>query len=208
MEVTRLAGDDDGGKLGQIIGAAQAVFLEQGYAATTMDAVARRAGVSKATLYAYFEGKDALFLEMVRRGRRDLGDAVRSIVAAPDIDPLEALRLAGLRFLRFITLPAKLTLFRAVIGESQRFPQIGGQIFGAGRNEILDVFTAALRRCDASGALRVPDPEEAARQYLSLIKGDLQLRALLDPTLVVTEEQVERNVGNGLALLRSHYRPA
>ena len=202
------AAEDDGGKLGQILGAARDVFLEQGYAAATMDAVARHAGVSKATLYAYFAGKDALFIEVVRRGRSALTEPIRSIVAAPDIDALEGLRLAGLQFLRFITDPSALTLIRVVIGEVQRFPELGGLIFSAGRSEILDIFADAFRRCEAAGALTIPAPDEAARQYLALIKSELQFRCLLDPTGTLTEDQLIRNVDSAVALMKSHYRPA
>ncbi|HLY56330.1 MAG TPA: TetR/AcrR family transcriptional regulator [Stellaceae bacterium] len=202
------AGEDDGGKLGQILAAARSVFLEQGYAAATMDAVARCAGVSKATLYAYFEGKDALFIEMVRRGRRELTEPIRSIAATPDLDAIESLRRAGLHFLRSITHPDALTLIRVVIGEVQRFPELGGLIFSAGRSEILDIFAAALERCNATGALHVPDPDEAARQFLALIKSDLHLRCLLDPTVVATDDRLVHNVDAAIALMKSHYRPA
>jgi AcrR family transcriptional regulator len=199
--------EDDSGRVRRILDAAHAVFLEQGYAGTTMDAVARNAGVSKATLYVYFDGKDALFTAMVERARRRLSEAVRGITTSTGTAPLERLRRAGLEFLRFVVSPSALTLFRAVIAETQRFPLLGGQVFNLGRNEILDVFADALRHCDTSGALRIPDPEEAARQFLALVKSDLHLRCLLEPGLLVTEERLDQNVDSALALLRSHYRP-
>ena len=204
VEATQL---DDGGKVGQILNAARGVFLEQGYANASMDMVAKHAGVSKATIYAHFESKDALFTAMVQRARRSLADSVRHIATTPDIDAVEALRLAGRQFLRFVTDPAALTLFRAVIGETQRFPQLGNVVFNAGRNETLDLFTDAFQRCDAAGTMRVADPREAAKQYLSLIKSDTHMGCLLDPRQTLSEEQIVLNVDKALAVLQSHYRP-
>jgi AcrR family transcriptional regulator len=203
----RATGDDEGGKLGQILAAAHAIFLDLGYAATSMDAVSRHAGISKATLYAYFDSKDALFTEMVKQGKHRLTEAVRSISAETGIDGLEALRRAGQEFLRFATSPDALALFRTMIGETSRFPQLGGLIFNVGRSEVLEVFIEALRRCDAEGSLRVPDPEAAARQFMALVKSDLQLRCLLDASLTVTEEQLESNAAGAVALMKGHYRP-
>lgn len=51
----------------EILDAATTVFGEQGFARTRLEDVAKRAGVSKGTLYLYFDSKDALFREMVRR---------------------------------------------------------------------------------------------------------------------------------------------
>ena len=59
---------DAGPKARAILDAAGALFLDEGYPAVSMDAVARRAGVSKATLYAHFESKEALFAAIVAAG--------------------------------------------------------------------------------------------------------------------------------------------
>jgi len=75
-------------KAEQVLEAASSIFCEQGYGSASMDAIARQAGVSKATLYAHFAGKDQLFAAIV-------GAACRShsqTLAAPDIDRLEVRR--------------------------------------------------------------------------------------------------------------------
>src|SRR4051794_1559687 len=88
-------------KARQIIGAAGRVFMEQGYGATSMDAVAREAGVSKATLYAHFSSKERLFAEMIAsRCLEHSGMLARSTVDVADARA--ALRQFGRKFLDIV----------------------------------------------------------------------------------------------------------
>jgi TetR/AcrR family transcriptional repressor of mexJK operon len=55
------------GKAESILAAAKRMFLEGGFGAVSMDAIAREAGVSKATVYAHFAGKEELFGAVIGR---------------------------------------------------------------------------------------------------------------------------------------------
>ena len=202
-----LGGEGPGGKIGQILDAARHLFLELGYAGTSMDAVAKYAGVSKATLYVHFDNKDRLFAEVVAAARSSLHRAIAAIAEEEHADPAETLRLIGRQFLRFVTTPAVLTLFRAVIGETQRFPHLGQTIFQAGSNDMLDLITASIAQANARGLLRVPDPKMAARQFIALTKSDLHLRCLLEPVFLASEADIARNVDAAVAMFMSHYGP-
>jgi len=202
-----LLGLQPSGKVGLILDAAQHIFLEQGYGSTSMDAVAKRAGVSKATLYVHFENKEQLFAEVVQVARSGLREAIAAIAEDEQIDPSETLRLIGEQFLRFVTTPGVLTLFRAVIGETQRFPQLGSTIYQAGSNDMLDSITRSIARAAERGLLVVPDPKMAAAQFIALTKSDLHLRCLLDPSFLASEIDIERNVEAAVAVFMSHYGP-
>jgi len=199
------SGDGPGGKIGQILDAARHLFLEQGYGGTSMDAVAKQAGVSKATLYVHFDNKDRLFAEVVAVARSSLHRSIAAIADDEQTDPAETLRLIGRQFLRFVTTPAVLTLFRAVIGETQRFPHLGQTIFQVGSNEILDLISASIAQAHARGLLRVPDAKKAAGQFIALTKSDLHLRCLLEPAFRASEQDIARNVDAAVALFMSHY---
>src|ERR1700761_9598484 len=76
-----------GRKAEQIYAAARSIFMESGYEAASMDAVAARAGVSKATIYVHFEGKRALFEAIIRRHTESLF----SLMQMPEkVDDLKA----------------------------------------------------------------------------------------------------------------------
>ena len=199
--------DGSGGKVGQILAAARHLFLEQGFGSTSMDAVAKRAGVSKATLYVHFENKERLFAEVVGQARARLRDALIAITGQEQADPAETLRLIGQQFLHFVTAPAALTLFRAVIGETQRFPELGRTIFQTGSNDMLDLITGCIAAAAARGALVVENPKLAAGQFLALTKSDLHLRCLLEPSFLASEADIQRNVNAAVAVFMSHYGP-
>ena len=196
-----------GGKVGLILEAAHHIFLEQGYGNTSMDAVAKRAGVSKATLYVHFENKEQLFAEVVTRARAGVKRVIAVIAEEERDDPAETLRLIGWAFLQFVTTPGVLTLFRAVIGETQRFPALGATIHQAGSNDMLAVIAGAIARATDRGLLAVPDPMMAAAQFIALTKSDLHLRCLLDPEFRAGAADIERNLEAAVAMFMSHYGP-
>ena len=72
----------------ELLEAALDLFVERGYAATRLEDVARRAGVSKGTLYLYYENKEELFKAVVRENAgRHLQDAFREVEAYTEIEP-------------------------------------------------------------------------------------------------------------------------
>jgi TetR/AcrR family transcriptional repressor of mexJK operon len=200
-------GENPAGKVRQILAAARHLFLEQGYGDTSMDAVAKRAGVSKATLYVHFENKERLFAEVIFEARSRLRAEIEAIARDGEADPAETLRLIGQQFLRFVTAHDALTLFRAVIGETRRFPKLGQTIFQTGSNEMLDLIAGCIADAAKRGALRVENPRQAAGQFLALTKSDLHLRCLLEPSVVAEEADILRNVDAAVAVFMSHYGP-
>jgi AcrR family transcriptional regulator len=81
----------------ELTSAALALFVEKGYAATRLDEIAERAGVSKGTLYLYFESKEALFKSVIREGVVPAIEAGEAMAGANGADPAALLRaiLAG-----------------------------------------------------------------------------------------------------------------
>ena len=109
-----------------VLDAAAELFLAQGYG-VSMDAVAKRAGVSKATLYAHFPGKEALFRAMVAEKCDRMSEEARALADhAGEIRP--ALEQLGLTVLRFLVSPSVLAVHRIVLAEV-----VLGDPEGAGR---------------------------------------------------------------------------
>ena len=152
--------------------------MAHGYGAVSMDAVARAAGVSKATLYAYFSSKDQLFATII-------GEACQQKFALGELLPADAtdIRLAlvafGSRLLRFFLEERALAIHRVVIAESTRFPELGRAFYDNGPAALLGILSTWLTEQTAVRRLAVTDPVTAAEQFVSLLKTSVYLRASL-----------------------------
>jgi TetR/AcrR family transcriptional regulator, mexJK operon transcriptional repressor len=171
---------DDGGnaKARQILAAARKVFMKEGYGAASMDAIARRATVSKATLYAHFDGKDALFAALMVVECRHLSDLIgRRALDEPDIR--KALLRVALDFNNLLCSGDGLTMYRIVVAEVPRFPELGRIFYESGPNIMIDRIADILRNANERGLLKLRDPRIAAIQFISLIRGELHLTRIL-----------------------------
>jgi TetR/AcrR family transcriptional regulator, mexJK operon transcriptional repressor len=175
----RTAGrEEPRGKAEAVLAAAERAFLASGFGAVTMDRVAREAGVSKATVYAHYHGKEELFGAVVA----DLSKRRFHGFSAEALDPcdIEAslLTIAG-RFLDLVLSPEAIALNRILIGEVTRFPVLGEVFWAAGPERTRVQIEAFLRRADAAGSLSIADPRLAAEQFVALARGEIHLRSLL-----------------------------
>jgi TetR/AcrR family transcriptional repressor of mexJK operon len=183
--------DADSPKRQAVIEAAGALFIAQGYGAVSMDAIARAAGVSKATLYAHFASKDKLFATII-------SEACEQHVAMgglpPDLsdDLAGALTALGQRTLRFLLEPERLAIHRVVIAESMRFPELGRAFYEGGPVFFRKAFNAWLVAQDTAGRLAVPDPAMASDQFIGMLRGPgVFLRASLGLPPPPTDAEID-----------------
>lgn len=173
--------DDASPKRRAVLDSAARLFMAEGYAAVSMDAVARAAQVSKATLYAHFPGKDALFAEIVGNNCRRMQDEMASAAQAGTGHALApALAALGARWLRFLLEPRVRALHRVVVAECIRAPELARAFYTAGPQALRHWLAGWLEEQAARGQLRPgTDTAQAADQFLALLRGDLFLRATL-----------------------------
>jgi TetR/AcrR family transcriptional repressor of mexJK operon len=162
-------------KHARMLKVATRVFLERGYDATSMDAVALSAGVSKATIYSHFASKRALFVaiidSLVQRMLRDIDR-----VAVDEIPPAQMLERFGRAYLDLALAARSLALHRLVVVEAARTPGLGKVIY---RNGPMPLVAALATYLERQPALMVRDPRLAAEQFLGMVLGHAQLRLLL-----------------------------
>ena len=162
----------------RILAAARTLFLKLGYGDTSMDAIARHAAVSKATLYSHFAGKDALFAALVVTECRHLSDEIgRRALDEPDIR--DALLRVADDFNNLLCTGYGLTMYRIVVAEVPRFPELGRIFYDSGPTVMIDRIATILRRATERGLLKVRDPRIAAIQFISLVRGELHLTRVL-----------------------------
>lgn len=154
----------------RILEAARDLFLEQGYAATSMDQVAGRARISKTTLYTRFPSKEALFESTIRWRCSEHG-----MVFTPDsfaeLPIAEALVAIARRFLDLLDSPEAARVEQVIIGESVRFPEIARIFVEAAPAQTIQTVSAFMAHAMAQGKLTSGDPVLMARHFLMVVKA-------------------------------------
>jgi AcrR family transcriptional regulator len=196
----------NGRKLDQVLHAARQLFFKQGFAATTMEAVAKEAGVSKATLYAYFENREKLFGAAVG-ALDDYYTAPLISGAAMPGDIREKLLTFARDILDLLLHPQTIAAYRTVVSESARFPEISEAFYVNGARRLLDRLEGFFAAAMATGALRPAPPDRAAEQFIGVIRGDLMLRALLGVKSKQTSGDADAIIASGVDMFYRAYRP-
>ena len=153
-------------KTAAILDGAMQVFLEQGYAGTTMDKVASAAGVSKPTVYNHFQDKEALFNALMEKlviekewARCPLD--LQNFSSEPPNIVLK--RIANEVLDNCNSSSEQITFVRLVIGESGRFPELSRSFVANMDKSILGALTEYF------ASLNVPTPDVAARMFMGTI---------------------------------------
>lgn len=188
-------------KRGLIVAAATSLFLEQGYDRTSLAQVAERAGVSRATLFKQFATKASLFDAIVTASwsTADEGES------PPAGDLVVGLTTLGRRYAALLRQPQMGDLFRIVIAELPRFPELARAQFAHGKLPYFDSVAAYLRaECDA-GTARVADVELATTQFLGMVSNHVFWPALLVPGWELADARVTEVVDEAVRTFVARY---
>jgi TetR/AcrR family transcriptional regulator, mexJK operon transcriptional repressor len=162
----------------QILTGAALVFAADGYEGASMARIAAIAGVSKGTLYNHFDSKAELFSAYVGETcSRNLAQVFDS--ANHDGDPAEVLRGIGERMVRMMLSDVGLTIYRVVIAEAAKFPDLARGFFESGPARAIQFLAEWLAEETRRGRLAVPDSAFAAEQFFNLCQTRLVLRRRL-----------------------------
>nr|WP_315396869.1 TetR/AcrR family transcriptional regulator [uncultured Duganella sp.] len=142
----------------ELLAAALAQFVERGYAATRLEDVAKRAGVSKGTLYLYFTNKEELFKAVVRENIvHPIGEAEQDVAVFEGHSGV-LLRTILMSWWEEICCTHLAGITKLMMAEGQNFPELAKfyneEVVERGRNLI----TSVLMRGIARGEFRPVDP--------------------------------------------------
>lgn len=188
----------------QILRGAATVFAADGYEGASMAQIAAAAGVSKGTLYNYFETKAALFTCYVREEcDRNLGHIFDG--ADHDGDPAAVLRGIGQRMVRMMLSDVGLAIYRVVIAEAAKFPDLAAGFFAAGPARAIDFMATWLAEETQRGRLAVADPAFAAEQFFNLCQTRLVLRRKLEMLADPPAQDIDRVVDAAISMFLRTY---
>ena len=159
---------------GTILSTSRDVFLRHGFTDTSMDSIAQRSGVSKTTLYAHFESKEALFNQVVVDAVLEHGDDAASLFDFADEHGLRPrLVTLGLRIAAMLLNPEAVALMRLCVVEGTRMPRVSYEALAAARSNLLEATAGFFAEQGI-----VPS-REAAELFIVLTMRNLQLEAML-----------------------------
>ena len=182
----------DPGKRKAILNAAAALFFERGIGATTMEAVAERASVSKMTVYKHFPDKPALLTAVFDRNLKAIEPPELSEKGSAS--PLDRLTDYGERLVMFLTRPEIVRTGRAMAASAGDHPELAAAFFAAGPAAVLGRVASYLASIRERETLNLPDAAMAAEQLVSAWLGADQLRQSLGVGGPPSAEAVSRRV--------------
>lgn len=184
----RVAGQIDLAKGEAILDAAVEVLGERGLAAS-MEEVARRAGVSKQTIYNHYGSKAELIRALVDRRVADITAPLETPGA--DERPEEALAGFARTMLQAIISPRSMAMMRLYIQGAGEAPDLARAVFEAGPKASRGRLAAFLAQETADGRLAIDDPAMAAEFFAGMVVGAYQLAGLLGVDRGLTEAQID-----------------
>ncbi len=195
---------DNTGKREAILESANKVFLEVGFGAASMDAIANEAQVSKQTVYNHFGSKEELFAAMVRTSCDNMTLAFAE--AAKDGNPEKTLRAIARHFMNVVFSEEKLAMHRILMAEVPRFPELGRVYYQSGpaiiRKFLADYFVEQNKR----GTLKVNNPQFTAEQFISMVTC-CRLRSELGVEPPPNDDEKQRYIDNAVTIIIKACRP-
>lgn len=176
-----------------ILDAAAAVFLEEGYERACIDHVIARIGGSKRTIYNEFGSKEGLFAEVIRV------HTARAVATLPDTEAegrtvREALVDFGLSLMRVLMSPGSQALYRVVMAECRKFPELGRVYYDGGPGEARSRLMRLLAEYERRGEVALKDHGLAAEALLSMLRGNQHMQAVLGLRAPLTAAEIRRIV--------------
>jgi TetR/AcrR family transcriptional regulator, mexJK operon transcriptional repressor len=167
----------DESKRAIIVDAARSAFFDFGYSGTSIEEIARRAGVSKVTVYNRFGDKQALFVAAVERECTDMETSLRLDIDWPDTLRAQLVRY-GEAMLAFLNRPKLIRFDNMLSGEMERHPELGLLFLNAGPRRMMHGLVSVIKGGIAREEIAVADPQMAAELMGGMFKGfaDLERR--------------------------------
>lgn len=159
-------------KRAAIMAAATKIFLQNGYAATSMDAIAKEAPVSKATLYNHFHDKKDLFISAIQERCKVLMDAIRQSPTITQSAEDSLTRIAEV-FVDLIFHPDALTVNRLLCAESNQFPELPKLYYELAARPAVETLAVYLQGLHDNKILNIPDSYLGAAIFLGMLKGEM-----------------------------------
>lgn len=189
-----------------LLRAAAELFLEQGYVATSIDAIIDRAGGSKRNIYKEFGNKEGLFTAIVAESaEKALSTLVADESEGPDLR--ETLTAFGQHLFAVYMSPAVIGIYRIAVAEANRFPDLVGSFYDQGPGRTTVRLAEVLEFANRRGEIQTDDCQRVAGHFVSMIRGNLHLQVVLGLRPPPSVEEIQEAVASAVEVLLNGVRP-
>ncbi|MCE9686658.1 TetR/AcrR family transcriptional regulator [Shewanella sp. AS16] len=161
-------------KRSQVLDAAIDLFCCQGFFNTSMDEVARQAGVSKQTVYAHFGSKDELFVAAIES--KCVAHQLTGDILTDAAEPESALMRFATQFSELIISPGAMAVFKTCVAQADSHPELSRLFYDAGPNHVLRLLADYLARVETHGRYHFGNTRHCAVRLCLMTFGELRLR--------------------------------
>ena len=173
--------------------AAEQLFLEKGFERTSLNDIVERSGGARSTLYEQFGSKEGLLMAMIENSTQRVWKAITFEAVQPSLSA-EGLAELGLRFLRAALADDAISVYRIVVAEGHRLPDIAQTFYNAGPKVIVERlaewFALAMLRSQSEAVM----PYEMARIFMGAMMGDLHVRLTIGLAPSWSDGDLEKHV--------------
>ncbi|TVP10123.1 TetR/AcrR family transcriptional regulator [Shewanella sp. KCT] len=161
-------------KKAQILHAAIELFCGQGFPNTSMDEVAKLAGVSKQTVYSHFGSKDDLFVASIE-SKCVVHQVTAELFTSPQ-NPEQALLHFGNYFGEMIVSPEAIEVFKTCVAQADTHPEISALFFNAGPEFLLNLLENYFEQVEKLGEYHFGDLRHASVRLCMMLFGEMRLK--------------------------------
>ncbi|RCS21902.1 TetR/AcrR family transcriptional regulator [Phyllobacterium salinisoli] len=182
------------------------VFFEQGYAATSIDAIIERAGGSKRNIYNEFGNKEGLFAAIITEN----ADKVLSTLEIKEIegrDLRETLTTFGQHLMAVYMSPALIGIYRIAVTEANRFPDLVKSFYEQGPGRATSRLAEVLEVANERREIRTDDCLRVAGHFVGMIRDNLHLQVLLGLRPPPSKEEAQEAVRSAVEVFLNGIRP-
>jgi AcrR family transcriptional regulator len=189
-----------------LLQAAAEVFFEQGYAATSIDAIIERAGGSKRNIYNEFGNKEGLFSAIVTEN----ADKVLATLAIEEIEGHDlrgTLTAFGQHLMGGYMSPTLIGIYRMAITEANRFPDLVRLFYEQGPGRATSQLAEVLEIAKKRGEIRADDCPRLAGHFVGMIRDNLHLQVILGLRSPPSDKEMRAAVASAVELFLNGVRP-
>lgn len=187
----------------QILDSAVELFTEQGFAATSMDLIAKNADVSKQTVYSHFGSKDDLFFSAIESQCESI--RILDLEMSELNDPHKVLFQLAKEFVEVITSKQGCAVHKICAFESNAYPQVSDIFYQAAPLKITNDVTKLMEKLHQQKILYIENPRYAALQFLNIVKGELWMQIEFNIKERISAQEVEDYIRDSVAFFIRGY---
>jgi AcrR family transcriptional regulator len=199
----QMSGEEDSAKRRQILDGARKVFMDLGFDGASMGEIARAAGVSKGTLYVYFDDKNRLFEAIVRQ--EALEQAKLSFNFDPERDVPTTLRDFGQNYINLICRPGGGSAIRTVMAIAERMPDVGRRYYENVLEKTINNLAHYLETHAAANDVAIEDCQLAASQFMMMCQASLFLPFIFQAAPPPSPERIAQVVESATQMFLARY---